>query len=125
MEHATGVFDQGALSVYTMPDEIDGDDRLGVTRRTGLLFNSKLVSNGSDACYSLDESMFIDAATSYDDFKLLTSNPKSTKSSQMSNTTNASSDDSNQRHRRYSIIGNDPSFKQYTKNHDYDNMKYT
>ena len=24
--------------------------------------------------------------------------------------------------RRYSVIGNDPSFKQYTKNHDYNNV---
>ena len=29
------------------------------------------------------------------------------------------------RHRRYSIIGNDPTFKQYTKNHDYDVIKYS
>ena len=28
------------------------------------------------------------------------------------------------RQRRYSVIGNDPSFKQYTKNHDYDELKY-
>ena len=26
--------------------------------------------------------------------------------------------------RRYSVIGNDPSFKQYTKNHDYDTTHY-
>ena len=26
--------------------------------------------------------------------------------------------------RRYSVIGNDPSFKQYTKNHDYNALKY-
>ena len=26
--------------------------------------------------------------------------------------------------RRYSVIGNDPSFKQYTKNHDYNTIKY-
>ena len=29
------------------------------------------------------------------------------------------------RMRRYSVIGNDPSFKQYTKNHDYDGIKYS
>ena len=28
------------------------------------------------------------------------------------------------RQRRYSVIGNDPSFKQYTKNHDYNTLKY-
>ena len=65
-----GVFDQGAQSVSTMPDEIDGDDRLGVTRRTGLLFNSKLVSNGTEPSYSLDESMFVDAATDYENFQI-------------------------------------------------------
>ena len=53
-----------------MPDEIDGDDRLGVTRRTGLLFNSKLVSNGTEPSYSLDESMFVDAATDYENFQI-------------------------------------------------------
>ena len=63
------MFDQGAQSVTTMPDEIDGDDRLGVTRRTGLLFNSKLVSGGAQPNYDLDESMFIDAATDYDHFQ--------------------------------------------------------
>ena len=31
---------------------------------------------------------------------------------------------SGERIRRYSVIGNDPSFKQYTKNHDYDVLKY-
>lgn len=29
-----------------------------------------------------------------------------------------------ERMRRYSVIGNDPSFKQYTKNHDYNTIKY-
>ena len=70
MEHATGVFDQGAQSVTTMPDEIDGDDRMGVTRRTGLLFNNKLVSkNGTEPSYSLNESMFIDAGTDFERFQ--------------------------------------------------------
>ena len=26
--------------------------------------------------------------------------------------------------RRYSVIGNNPSFKQYTKNHDYNSIRY-
>ena len=26
--------------------------------------------------------------------------------------------------RRYSVIGNDPAFQQYTKNHDYSTIKY-
>ena len=63
------MFDQGAQNVDTMADEIDGDDRLGVTRRTSMLFNSKLVSNGvaAEPNYNLNESMFIEAATSYEE----------------------------------------------------------
>ena len=34
------------------------------------------------------------------------------------------SDAQQERLKRYSVIGNDPSFKQYTKNHDYDAIKY-
>ena len=30
-----------------------------------------------------------------------------------------------ERMRRYSVIGNDPAFQQYTKNHDYDSIKFT
>ena len=69
LEHATGAFDQGAQDVGTIADEIDGDDRLGVTRRTGMLFNTKLVSNGAATKpnFNLNESMFIETAASYDE----------------------------------------------------------
>ena len=86
MEHATGFFDQGSSSTNQIPDEIDGDDRLGVGRRTGVSSNSKLVSNAEEPTYGLDESMFIEN----DDEE---------------------GDGEKDRLRRYSVIGNDPSFK--------------
>jgi len=98
-----------------MPDEIDGDDRLGVTRRTGLLFNSKLAvsTSASEGNYGLNESMYVDAAMSYDDLKQvqsaaqLVATSSSGKSQKSELVVNGAC-----RHRRYSIIGNDPSFKQ-------------
>lgn len=37
---------------------------------------------------------------------------------------NDSEDQNGERVRRYSVIGNDHAFKQYTKNHDYNTIKY-
>ena len=114
------MFDQGAQNVGSMADEIDGDDRLGLTRRTGLLFNSKLVSVAAEPTYNINDSMFIEAAMSYEELY--------SKEQQLDESLgvgrNAQERDTT-RHRRYSIIGNDPTFKQYTKNHDYDVIKYS
>lgn len=119
-----GVFDQGSSSVTNMPDEIDGDDRLGVSRRTGIMFNSKLTVSTSATMgnYSLDESMYLDAATSYDELLNLQAVQDATEAKKKKK---QEVGDGTCRHRRYSIIGNDPSFKQYTKNHDYDAIKYS
>ena len=59
LEHASGHFDQGSLSTNNIPDEIDGDDRLGASRLSGLPSTSKLISSLDEPTYSLDESMFI------------------------------------------------------------------
>mmetsp|Transcript_11379 Transcript_11379/g.15298 ORF Transcript_11379/g.15298 Transcript_11379/m.15298 type:complete len:86 (+) Transcript_11379:267-524(+) len=85
-----------------MPDEIDGDDRLGVSRSSSI-YTSSLDSakfqnaRKDDESFSMDESMYISEEEGVED---------------------------SQRMRRYSVIGNDPSFKQYTKNHDYNELKY-
>ena len=81
-----------------MPDEIDGDDRLGVSRK----FTQKLVSTVEEPAYSVDASMFIVDGADGDE-----------------------EDYRSERIKRYSVIGNDPSFKQYTKNHDYATIKYS
>ena len=36
MEHATGLLDTGSSSMNNIPDEIDGDDRMGASRRMGI-----------------------------------------------------------------------------------------
>ena len=100
MEHATGQFDTGSNSTSNIPDEIDGDDRLGVNRRQGFINTNKLVSSTDEPTYALDESMYIEDGDA------------------------SITDADGLRQRRYSVIGNDPSFKQYTKNHDYDAIKY-
>ena len=99
LEHASGHYDQGSNSTSNIPDEIDGDDRLGASRFSGLPSTSKLISSMDEPSYSLDESMYIENVS--EEFE---------------------GDDIRQR--RYSVIGNDPSFKQYTKNHDYNTLKY-
>ena len=99
MEHAAGLFEQGSTSAVHMPDEIDGDDRLGASGRS-TKFENVLMAVSEDESYSMDESMYI-GAEEVDGFP-----------------------DGGERLRRYSVIGNDPSFKQYTKNHDYDELKY-
>lgn len=82
-----------------MPDEIDGDDRLGASCRA-TAFSSKSMAVSEEPSFSLDESMYIGSDNAGEE------------------------DDDGKRLRRYSVIGNDPSFKQYTKNHDYDELKY-
>ena len=101
LEHATGFLDQGSKSTSNMPDEIDGDDRLGVSRRLGIRSSNRLASSLEEPTYGLDDSMYIEAG------------------SEVSFT-----EDNFEKFRRYSVIGNDPSFKQYTKNHDYKTIKY-
>ena len=44
-----------------MPDEIDGDDRLGVSRRTGITLSNRLIASVGEPTYSMDESMFIES----------------------------------------------------------------
>ena len=92
-----------------MPDEIDGDDRLGVLRRSGLFHSEMLkASTGTEEqSFSMDDSMYIEDVH----------DPLSIAASSLS-------DAQQERLKRYSVIGNDPSFKQYTKNHDYDAIKY-
>lgn len=97
LEHAAGVFDQGANSTSNMPDEIDGDDRLGASRRAGVRSESMLISAEREVNYTVDSSICINPSDLNDNVA---------------------------RVRRYSVIGNDPSFKQYTKNHDYDTTQY-
>lgn len=97
LEHAAGFLDQGSNSTSNMPDEIDGDDRLGASRIAGIRSTSMLISTDQELKYSVDSSIYIEPG----EF-------------------NESSD----KIRRYSVIGNDPSFKQYTKNHDYDTTQY-
>lgn len=43
LEHAMGVQNQGSASSSNLPDEIDGDDRLGVISRSGSINKSKLL----------------------------------------------------------------------------------
>ena len=47
-------FEQEVLSTRNMPDEIDGDDRLGASRRTGFVAVGKLEQNSVS---SIDDSM--------------------------------------------------------------------
>ena len=102
LEHAMGLYDQGSASAQNMPDEIDGDDRLGVSRRTGITLSNRLIASVGEPTYSMDESMFIESDAVEEDIE----------------------ERKKKRLRRYSVIGNDPSFKQYTKNHDYDAIRY-
>ena len=54
IEHAGSSFDQGVLTTSNMPDEIDGDDRLGASRRSGFVAVGKLEKNSVS---SIDDSM--------------------------------------------------------------------
>ena len=72
-----------------MPDEIDGDDRLGVSRRTGITLSNRLIASVGEPTYSMDESMFIESDAPEE----------------------GNEEGKKQRLRRYSVIGNDPSFK--------------
>ena len=54
IEHAGSSFDQGSLSTNNMPDEIDGDDRLGASRRSGYVAVGKIEKNSVS---SIDDSM--------------------------------------------------------------------
>jgi len=69
MEHQVGFFDQGSNNSSSIPDEIDGDDRLGVSQRTGKVskfapVKEEVVSDVEDADEhehgQMDESMYID-----------------------------------------------------------------
>ena len=65
MEHAAGIFDQGSSSTSNMPDEIDGDDRLGVSQRSGFKGRTRLESVISDEPnFDLGASMYMDVADS-------------------------------------------------------------
>ena len=88
MEHATGFLDQGSNSTSNMPDEIDGDDRLGASQRSAKRTTSRLVSSLDEPTYSLDESMYIEASSEV-----------------------SFMEENTDKIRRYSVIGNDPSFK--------------
>ena len=103
LEHASGMYDQGANSTKNMPDEIDGDDRLGVSRSLKSSSFQKLLSSAaSDPNYSAEDSMYIEE-DAYDE------EGKAVDPAKL---------------RRYSVIGNNPAFKQYTKNHDYNSIRY-
>ena len=54
------MFDQGSSSTSNMPDEIDGDDRLGVSQKSG---RTRLQSTASEETdFDLSSSMYINAA---------------------------------------------------------------
>lgn len=59
LETASGLYDQGSASTKNMPDEIDGDDRLGASRIAGIRSTSMLVSTDEEPKYSLDSSIYI------------------------------------------------------------------
>ncbi len=99
----SAMFDSGTASSSNLPDEIDGDDRLGVSQRSTKTISKRSSHlNGEEAQYSVNESMFIEGGFGDDSQELSGA----------------------ERMRRYSVIGNDHSFKQYTKNHDYNTIKY-
>ena len=52
LEHAAGLYDPGSSSTVNMPDEIDGDDRLGATQRSK--FTNKLASIAEEEAFNLD-----------------------------------------------------------------------
>lgn len=91
-----------------MPDEIDGDDRLGISRSS---FHRKRPDAHN---FSLTESTEHewDPNAQRDDMN------------QSVYISKQEGDSDGLLMRRYSVIGNDPAFKQYTKNHDYDTLKY-
>ena len=97
MEHILDQSHYVSLSNTSMlPDEIDGDDRMG----TSGTFKSKMTHLEN---FSVDQSMYI-ANTDVTDLDKLAAKKNLMK--------------------RYSVIGNDQTFKQYTKNHAYDTIKF-
>ncbi len=57
----SAMFDSGTASSSNLPDEIDGDDRLGVSQRSTKTISKRSSHlNGEEAQYSVNESMFIE-----------------------------------------------------------------
>ena len=94
MDHITEQSQYSATSsVVMLPDEIDGDDRMGTS--------SVRSSMQVDQDFSVEHSMYIETTDSIDNLA-----------------------DKLRHVKRYSVIGNDQTFKQYTKNHAYENMNF-